>query len=128
MADSLDQNEIARLAKLKNKERMAIPRQPMPEQEAAVRRNNFDEVPRGLPPMVAVTEANRCIQCKKPKCISGCPVGIDIPAFNGDDSFVLPVPASYVIDRNGSVRYRFVNVDYTQRLEPDELLGVLRGQ
>ena len=55
-------------------------------------------------------------------------LGIDIPAFNGDDSFVLPVPASYVIDRDGRVRYHFVNVDYTKRLEPDELLGVLRGQ
>ncbi len=81
MAEELDRNEIARLGALKNKERMAIPRQSMPEQEAAVRRHNFDEVPKGLPPMVAVTEANRCIQCKKPKCIAGCPVGIDIPAF-----------------------------------------------
>ncbi|MGE5250303.1 MAG: NADPH-dependent glutamate synthase, partial [Bacteroidota bacterium] len=39
------------------------------------------EVPFGLPSMVAVTEANRCLQCKKPACIAGCPVGIDIPRF-----------------------------------------------
>jgi glutamate synthase (NADPH/NADH) small chain len=81
MADDLDRNEIARLAALKNKERMKIPRQKMPEQDPAVRRDNFQEVPQGLPPMVAVTEASRCIQCKKPKCIAGCPVGIDIPGF-----------------------------------------------
>jgi peroxiredoxin len=55
-------------------------------------------------------------------------LGIDIPAFNGDDSFILPVPATYVIDRDGVIRYRFVNADYTRRLEPDDLLRVLRGQ
>ena len=81
MADELDRDEIARLAALKNKERMKIPRQLMPEQDPAVRRSNFQEVPRGLSPMAAVTEASRCIQCKKPKCVAGCPVGIDIPAF-----------------------------------------------
>ena len=55
-------------------------------------------------------------------------IGIDIPAFNGDDSFVLPVPASYVVDSDGIIRHHFVNVDYTRRLEPDDLLQVLRGQ
>jgi len=55
-------------------------------------------------------------------------LGIDVPAFNGDDSFTLPVPASYVIDSDGVIRYHFVNVDYTQRLEPDTLLGALRAQ
>jgi len=55
-------------------------------------------------------------------------IGIDVPSFNGDDSFVLPVPASYVIDRDGIIRHHFVNVDYTRRLEPDDLLQVLRNQ
>ena len=55
-------------------------------------------------------------------------LGIDIPAFNGDESFILPVPASYVIDSDGTIRYHFINADYTQRLEPDDLLRVLRGQ
>lgn len=55
-------------------------------------------------------------------------LGIDLPAYNGDDSFVLPVPASYVIDRDGIVRFHFVNVDYTKRLEPDDLLAILRSQ
>jgi len=55
-------------------------------------------------------------------------LGIDIPAFNGDDSFALPVPASYVIDSDSVIRYHFVNADYTRRLEPDDLLRALRGQ
>lgn len=54
-------------------------------------------------------------------------LGIDIPAFNGDASFILPVPATYVIDSNGIIRFHFVNVDYTRRLEPDEMLRALRG-
>ena len=81
MKEQLDYQEIERLKGLKNKERMQIPRQKMPEQSAQERRNNFNEVPQGLPPMLAVIEANRCIQCKKPVCRDGCPVGIDIPAF-----------------------------------------------
>lgn len=79
--DQLDKKEIERLKGLKAKDRMQIPRQKMPEQEPDERRANFREVPQGLPPMVAVVEANRCIQCKKPLCIKGCPVEIDIPGF-----------------------------------------------
>ncbi len=66
---------------LKPKERMAIPRQKMPTQTAKARVKNFNEVALGLPEEMAVLEADRCLQCKKPKCIEGCPVGIDIPAF-----------------------------------------------
>jgi glutamate synthase (NADPH/NADH) small chain len=58
-----------------------IPRQNMPEQEPGVRKKNFDEVPFGYSPELAKTEALRCLQCKKPKCIEGCPVEINIPAF-----------------------------------------------
>lgn len=58
-----------------------IPRQKMPEQDPKVRAKNFNEVPYGYPPEVAQLEASRCIQCKKPKCVEGCPVGVDIPAF-----------------------------------------------
>ena len=81
MSQQLDSIEIERLCGLKNKERMKIPRKQMPEQVAAERRSNFHEVPLGLPPMSAVIEANRCIQCKRPTCVAGCPVGIDIPGF-----------------------------------------------
>ncbi len=53
----------------------------MPEQDPKARAKNFNEVPYGYPPEVAQLEASRCLQCKKPKCIEGCPVEIDIPAF-----------------------------------------------
>lgn len=53
----------------------------MPEQDPELRRRNFDEVPLGLTPEMAKTEAERCLQCKNPKCVDGCPVGIDIPGF-----------------------------------------------
>ncbi len=58
-----------------------IPRQPMPEQEPKVRAKNFQEVPLGYSPEIAMREASRCIQCKNPTCRTGCPVEIDIPAF-----------------------------------------------
>jgi glutamate synthase (NADPH) small chain len=63
------------------KERLKIPRQPMPEQDPKVRARNFDEVPLGYTPDLAKTEALRCIQCKNPSCVGGCPVEVDIPAF-----------------------------------------------
>ena len=56
-------------------------RQPMPEQEASKRRYNFDEVPLGYDEETAVLEASRCLECKKPKCVEGCPVEVDIPSF-----------------------------------------------
>ncbi|HVN71731.1 MAG TPA: NADPH-dependent glutamate synthase [Desulfomonilia bacterium] len=63
------------------KDRLKLPRQPMPEQDAKVRARNFDEVPLGYTPDLAKTEALRCIQCKNPSCIEGCPVQVDIPGF-----------------------------------------------
>jgi len=56
-------------------------RVPMPKQEVAVRRRNFNEVALGYREQQAVEEASRCIQCKKPNCITGCPVGVNIPEF-----------------------------------------------
>ncbi|MBW1721780.1 MAG: NADPH-dependent glutamate synthase [Deltaproteobacteria bacterium] len=58
-----------------------IPRQPMPEQEPEVRRRNFKEVPLGYTPELAMKEAERCLQCKKPSCMEGCPVSVNIPEF-----------------------------------------------
>lgn len=58
-----------------------IPRQPMPEQAPEVRAKNFDEVPFGLSREAAIKEAERCLQCKKPSCVAGCPVEVDIPGF-----------------------------------------------
>jgi glutamate synthase (NADPH) small chain len=53
----------------------------MVERPAAVRRQDFGEVPQGYTPEEAVAEAARCLVCKKPQCAAGCPVGIDIPGF-----------------------------------------------
>ena len=58
-----------------------LPRQKMPEQPPEVRRRNFKEVPLGYTPELAMKEASRCLQCKKPSCMEGCPVGVDIPGF-----------------------------------------------
>ena len=53
----------------------------MPVQEPLARIRNFSEVALGFSPDLAVIEADRCLECKKPKCVDGCPVGIDIPLF-----------------------------------------------
>ena len=58
-----------------------IPRQAMPEQDPKERIRNFEEVPRGYTPETAILEAKRCIQCKKPGCVDGCPVDVKIPEF-----------------------------------------------
>ncbi len=56
---------------------------PMPSQEPNVRNKNFEEVALGYTYEMAVNEAKRCLSCPKKPCQSGCPVGIDIPAFIG---------------------------------------------
>lgn len=53
-------------------------------------------------------------------------LGIDLNAANGDDTFELPVPATFVIDSDGVVRHAFVDADYTQRLDPVEVVTALR--
>lgn len=68
-------------AKIPMKERMKIDRQVMPEQEGMQRAGNFEEVNLGFTEQIALLEAQRCIQCKKPKCIEGCPVSVNIPRF-----------------------------------------------
>ncbi len=54
---------------------------PVREQEPLVRAKNFDEVCLGYNEEEAVAEAQRCLNCKNPRCVQGCPVSIDIPAF-----------------------------------------------
>jgi len=56
-------------------------RAPMPQQPAEERIHNFNEVALGLDLEGALHEAERCLRCKKPRCVPGCPVGIDIPGF-----------------------------------------------
>jgi glutamate synthase (NADPH/NADH) small chain len=72
MEDSMAENQA------KNEK---LPRQPMPEQKAEVRRRNFNEVPLGYSEGIAVKEAERCLDCKSPSCVKGCPVSVDIPGF-----------------------------------------------
>ena len=52
--------------------------------------------------------------------------GIDLPGANGDESFELPMPATYVIDKSGIVRLAFVDIDYTRRLDPDDIIESLK--
>ena len=54
---------------------------PIPEQDPAIRRTNFEEVSLGYTPEQAALEASRCLQCKKPLCVTGCPVNVPIPRF-----------------------------------------------
>ena len=63
------------------KANMSMTKNPMPEQEPLVRNKNFEEVALGYTPEMAMDEATRCLQCKKPLCVSGCPVNVRIPEF-----------------------------------------------
>ncbi len=58
-----------------------IPRTDMPVQDPKVRAGNFEEVALGYTDEMAELEASRCIECKNPRCVKGCPVNIDIPGF-----------------------------------------------
>ncbi len=66
---------------LTKKERMQLDRTDMPERDAVERAASFEEVNLGLTAQMAQLEAMRCLECKKPKCIDGCPVGIQIDEF-----------------------------------------------
>ncbi len=66
---------------MKPAERMKINRQSMPMQDGGRRSASFTEVNLGLPEQIAMLEAQRCLQCKDARCVAGCPVRIDIPAF-----------------------------------------------
>ena len=60
---------------------MSLKKTPMPEQDPKVRARNFQEVSLGYTAEQAIEEANRCLKCKNPKCVTGCPVNIRIPDF-----------------------------------------------
>ncbi len=63
------------------KGKIAPPRQEMPLQDAKERSRNFNEVALGYTREHALLEASRCLSCKKPQCMEGCPVDVDIPDF-----------------------------------------------
>lgn len=53
--------------------------------------------------------------------------GLDLPAANGDDTFRLPIPATYVLRADGTVAWRFADADYTKRAEPDDVLAAVEA-
>lgn len=69
--------------KLSTKQRLAIDRQKMPAQDSSARAANFGEVNLGFTERLALLEAERCLQCKDPRCVRGCPVNVNIPRFLG---------------------------------------------
>ncbi len=69
------------MSELTQLERLQIPRQEMPTQDPMERGRNFDEVALGFTKQLAIQEASRCLQCERPHCIEGCPVGVLIPQF-----------------------------------------------
>jgi glutamate synthase (NADPH/NADH) small chain len=65
----------------KKEKKPKVPRQKMPEQDPLERAQNFYEVALGYDNDLALLEASRCLHCKKPYCMAGCPVEVDIPDF-----------------------------------------------
>ena len=53
--------------------------------------------------------------------------GIDLPAYNGDENFELPIPATYIVDTTGKIVHAFVNVDYQKRQDPEGIITVLEN-
>ncbi len=53
--------------------------------------------------------------------------GINITEANGDDSFELPIPATYLIDTDGTARLAYINADHTRRLDPEEIITALES-
>ena len=53
-------------------------------------------------------------------------IGVDFPLIYGNDSWFLPIPATYVIDRDGRIRHAYVNPDFRERLDPQEIIAVLK--
>ncbi|MDH4158595.1 MAG: NAD(P)-binding protein, partial [candidate division Zixibacteria bacterium] len=72
---------MAEAKKKKEKKKLDLIRRAMPKQQPVVRKHNFNEVALGYTAQLAVEEALRCIQCPNPKCVTNCPVEINIPGF-----------------------------------------------
>ena len=82
LCNSIGVNAMENKEKTEKKEKKEkVPRQAMPEQDPKKRIHNFNEVPIGYSKEIALAEASRCIQCKKPSCVEGCPVDVAIPEF-----------------------------------------------
>ena len=111
---------------------MTLVKTPMPEQDPQVRARNFKEVALGYTAEMAIEEANRCLGCKNPKCVEGCPVNVRIPEFikkvqEGD--FKAASDNLYLMTDDGSYGEQgFVTVKLQQLLESgkqyDEVLAI----
>ena len=75
------EHEASEIAAGKRLKRQKTGRVPMPVQDPTFRITNFEEVALGYTPAMAMAEAARCLQCKNPECVKGCPVNVDIPGF-----------------------------------------------
>ncbi|WP_306602191.1 NADPH-dependent glutamate synthase [Geothrix sp. 21YS21S-2] len=91
------------LPSLKPAQRMKIPRQVAACQDPAIRVGNFSEVTLALNAEQARLEAARCLDCKVPKCIEGCPVNIDIPAFVKRIEAGDPLGAARILKQSSSL-------------------------
>ena len=117
-----------------------LKRVPVREQEPKVRAANFEEVCLGYNKEEAMAEATRCLKCKNPQCVKGCPVNIDIPGFikeveegNFDEAYPLPFrqSADASVLRKASVKLN-VYVELREMLFQSAnlsvLLQILRGK
>ena len=96
------------------KERMKLPRQPMPEQAPATRSATFTEVNLGYSPELARQEARRCLECAKPACVKACPVGVKV------DEFVQLIVAGDFLAAAAKIREDNVLPAITGRVCPQE--------
>jgi len=53
-------------------------------------------------------------------------LGADLPKYNGDNTFKIPMPATYIINQNGRIIYHYIDADYTKRSEPAEIVAKLK--
>lgn len=80
-----------------------LTKNPMPSQEAEKRKKNFEEVALGYTEEMAIDEAMRCLDCKNPRCVEGCPVAVNIPSFINKIKQGDFVEAANIIKENNSL-------------------------
>ena len=110
------------------KERLAIDRAEMPEQDPQARATNFSEVNLGLAEAAAIAEASRCLQCKKRPCVAGCPVALRIPEFLGKIAAGEPISFSDAGDETIELTRDIVRDEdglYAVRVKGDSMIDAL---
>ena len=87
------------------RERMKMPRTPMPERDGRLRSLDFDEVNLGYTDQLAILEANRCLHCARPVCVDGCPVGVRIGDFVAAVAEERFDDAARIVSEDNSIHY-----------------------